>query len=43
MKPIPEDIVFLPPKEYLDMMVSLRSRVLATPEQVSEPKESLNC
>jgi hypothetical protein len=36
MKPIPEDIDFLPPnKEKLDMMVNLKSTVLATPEQVS--------
>jgi hypothetical protein len=41
MKPIPEDIDLLPPKEYLDVMVNLRSTILATPEQVSELKESL--
>ena len=33
MKPIPEDISFLPEKEYLDMIENLRGKVLATPEQ----------
>jgi hypothetical protein len=43
MKPIPEDIDILQPKEYLDMMENIRRTLLATPEQGSELKESLNC
>jgi hypothetical protein len=42
MQPIPEDIDFSPPNDYLDMMSHLRTTILATPEQVSELKQSLN-
>ena len=40
--PIPEDIDFSPPSNYLDMMQNLRQTILATPEQVSDLKESRN-
>ncbi len=39
MSPIPEDIDFGPAEDYLDMMRSLRQRILATPDQVTELKE----
>jgi hypothetical protein len=42
MKPIPEDIDFAPAADYLDMMAHLRTTILATPEQVSGLKETLN-
>jgi hypothetical protein len=42
VKPIPEDIDFSPADEYLEMMTILRQTILATPEQVSELKASLN-
>ena len=41
-EPIPTDIDFLPAKEYLDMMECLRKTILATPEQVSEIKQTQN-
>jgi hypothetical protein len=41
-QPIPEDIDFSPPNDYLDMMANLRQTILATPEQVSELKRNLN-
>ena len=41
-KPIPENIDFSPPTDYLDMMTNLRQKMLATPEQVSELKQTLN-
>jgi hypothetical protein len=41
-KPIPEDIDFAPANDYLDMMAHLRATILATPEQVSELKQTLN-
>jgi hypothetical protein len=41
-KPIPEEINFSPASDYLDMMANLRKRILATPEQVAELKETLN-
>ena len=40
--PIPADIDFSPPANYLDMMQNLRQTILATPEQVSELKQSMN-
>lgn len=40
-EPIPVDIDFLPPPEYLDMMDNLRSTVLATSSQVEELKSTL--
>jgi hypothetical protein len=40
--PIPEDIDFSPPVNYLDMMQHLRQTILATPEQVSDLKQSEN-
>jgi predicted metalloprotease with PDZ domain len=42
IKTIPENINFLPANDYLDMMANLRQRILATPEQVSELKQTLN-
>jgi hypothetical protein len=39
MSHIPEDIDFGPAKDYLDMMQTLRQRILATPDQVTELKE----
>ena len=42
VNPIPENIDFSPAKDYLDMMTNLRQRILATPEQVSELKQTLN-
>jgi hypothetical protein len=40
--PIPEDIDFSPPTNYLDMMQHLRQTILATTEQVSDLKQSMN-
>jgi hypothetical protein len=34
IKPIPEDVDFLPANDYLDMMANLRRSILATPAQV---------
>ena len=42
VKPIPPDYNFSPADDYLDMMAYLRREILATPEQVSELKQSLN-
>jgi hypothetical protein len=42
VKPIPDDIDFAPEGDYLDMMTYLRQNILATPEQVSELKQTLN-
>jgi hypothetical protein len=41
-RPIPEDIDFSPPSNYLDMMQNLRDNILAIPEQVSDLKQSMN-
>jgi hypothetical protein len=41
-EPIPDDIDFLPPTDYLDMMDNLRNTVLATPSQVEELKSTLD-
>jgi hypothetical protein len=43
MEPIPKDIDFLPARNSLEMMASLRQTILATPEQVLELKAKLNC
>ena len=40
--PIPEDIDFSPPSNYLDMMQNLRQTILANPEQVSDMKQPRN-
>jgi hypothetical protein len=40
MSPIPEDIDFGPAEDYLDMMQSLRQRILATPDQVTKLKNN---
>jgi hypothetical protein len=40
MSPIPEDIDFGPAEDYLDMIRSLRQRILATPDQVMELKNN---
>jgi hypothetical protein len=40
-KPLPNNINFEPEKNYLDMMENLRQTILATPEQVSELKQTL--
>jgi hypothetical protein len=40
MSPIPEDIDFGPAEDYLDMMRSLRQRILATPDQVTKIKNN---
>ena len=40
MSPIPEDIDFGPAEDYLDMMQTLRQRILATPDQVTELKNN---
>jgi hypothetical protein len=40
MSPIPEDIDFGPAEDYLDMMQSLRQRILATPDQVTQLKNN---
>jgi hypothetical protein len=40
MSPIPEDIDFGPAEHYLDMMQTLRQRILATPDQVTELKNN---
>jgi hypothetical protein len=40
MSPIPEDINFGPAEDYLVMMQSLRQRILATPDQVTELKNN---
>jgi hypothetical protein len=40
MSPIPEDMDFGPAENYLDMMRSLRQRILATPDQVTELKNN---
>jgi len=41
-KPLPDDINFSPANDYLEMMQHLRETILATPEQVSELKQTLN-
>jgi hypothetical protein len=40
MSPIPEDIDFGPAEDYMDMMQSLRQRILATPDQVTKIKNN---
>jgi hypothetical protein len=40
MSPIPEDIDFGPAEDYLDMMQSLRQRILVTPDQVTKLKNN---
>jgi hypothetical protein len=40
MSPIPEDIDFGAAEDYLDMMLTLRQRILATPDQVTELKNN---
>jgi hypothetical protein len=40
MSSIPEDIDFGPAEDYLDMMRSLRQRILASPDQVTELKNN---
>jgi hypothetical protein len=40
MSPIPEDIDFGPAKDFFDMIQSLRQRILATPDQVTERKNN---
>jgi hypothetical protein len=42
MKPIPKNISFKPPEEYLAMMERLRHNILATEEDVQELKSTLN-
>ena len=42
MKPIPEDMDFLPASNYLEMMADLRKTILATPEDALELKAKLN-
>jgi hypothetical protein len=42
MSPIQEDIGFGPAEDCLDMMRSLRQRILVTPDQVTELKNNLN-
>jgi hypothetical protein len=41
-QPIPADIDFSPPSNYLDMMEYLREFILATSEEVSDLKQSMN-
>jgi hypothetical protein len=43
MKPILENIDFLPASNYLEMMENLRNMIIATPEQVLDLKAKLNC
>jgi hypothetical protein len=39
LEPIPDDIDFAPDQKYLDMMDRMRSRVLASPEQIENLME----
>jgi hypothetical protein len=40
MIPIPEDINFGPAEDYLDIMQTIRQRILATPDQVTKLKNN---